>query len=153
MSWQTRWWGGVGLEQLCRHATQASFKLSVLSPGISDQLLKTHRLLLFNNTEGVGVWRVGVGMLMALGSAGALTLSVTPQEASNSVRPSAKAPTIDEQRSLIMGLILLEALLALALLMLIVWWTMFSGRQKGELKSETKDEPTQALEKERNKEL
>ena len=146
MSWQTRWWGGVGLEQLCRHATQASFKLSVLSPGISDQLLKTHRLLLFNNTEGVG-------MLMALGSAGALTLSVTPQEASNSVRPSAKAPTIDEQRSLIMGLILLEALLALALLMLIVWWTMFSGRQKGELKSETKDEPTQALEKERNKEL
>ena len=146
MSWQTRWWGGVGLEQLCRHATQASFKLSVLSPGISDQLLKTHRLLLFNNT-------VGVGMLMALGSAGALTLSVTPQEASNSVRPSAKAPTIDEQRSLIMGLILLEALLALALLMLIVWWTMFSGRQKGELKSETKDEPTQALEKERNKEL
>ncbi|MDD0810898.1 hypothetical protein PSQ20_11155 [Curvibacter sp. RS43] len=32
-----------------------------------------------------------------------------------------------------MGLILLEALLALAVLVLIVWWTMFSGRQKGEL--------------------
>ncbi|MDR3067192.1 MULTISPECIES: hypothetical protein [Comamonas] len=32
-----------------------------------------------------------------------------------------------------MGLILLEALLALAILVAIVWWTMFSGRKKGEL--------------------
>jgi hypothetical protein len=31
-----------------------------------------------------------------------------------------------------MLLILLEALLALVLLILIVWWTMFSGRKKGE---------------------
>ena len=34
-----------------------------------------------------------------------------------------------------MGLILLEALLALLILLAIVWWTMFSGRDKGELKS------------------
>jgi hypothetical protein len=33
-----------------------------------------------------------------------------------------------------MGLILLEALLALVALVLIVWWTMFSGRKGGELK-------------------
>lgn len=32
-----------------------------------------------------------------------------------------------------MVLILLEALGALALLILIVWWTMFSGRKNGEL--------------------
>jgi hypothetical protein len=32
-----------------------------------------------------------------------------------------------------MLLILLEALLALVLLVAIVWWTMFSGRKKGEL--------------------
>ena len=32
-----------------------------------------------------------------------------------------------------MWLILLEALGALLLLVLIVWWTMFSGRKKGEL--------------------
>ncbi|WP_312757442.1 hypothetical protein [Pulveribacter sp.] len=32
-----------------------------------------------------------------------------------------------------MGLILLEALLALAILLAIVWWTMFSGRKGGEL--------------------
>jgi hypothetical protein len=31
-----------------------------------------------------------------------------------------------------MGLILLEALGALAVLLLIVWWTMFAGRRKGE---------------------
>jgi hypothetical protein len=37
------------------------------------------------------------------------------------------------QRSLfIMGLILLEALLAMLVLILIVWWTMFSGRKGGE---------------------
>lgn len=33
-----------------------------------------------------------------------------------------------------MGLILLEALLALVVLIAIVWWTMFSGRTRGELK-------------------
>ncbi|MDP9900254.1 hypothetical protein [Variovorax ginsengisoli] len=32
-----------------------------------------------------------------------------------------------------MGLILLEALAALAVLVLIVWWTMFSGRKGGEV--------------------
>jgi hypothetical protein len=31
-----------------------------------------------------------------------------------------------------MWLILLEALAALALLVFVVWWTMFSGRPKGE---------------------
>jgi hypothetical protein len=35
-----------------------------------------------------------------------------------------------------MLLIVLEALGALLLLVLIVWWTMFSGRKKGELPSE-----------------
>jgi hypothetical protein len=32
-----------------------------------------------------------------------------------------------------MGLILLEALLAGLIFVAIVWWTMFSGRKKGEL--------------------
>ncbi|MDR3452691.1 MAG: hypothetical protein P4L96_07800 [Rhodoferax sp.] len=32
-----------------------------------------------------------------------------------------------------MILLLVEALVALALLLLIVWWTMFSGRKQGEL--------------------
>jgi cytoskeletal protein RodZ len=38
-----------------------------------------------------------------------------------------------------MTLLLLEALLALLILIGIVWWTMFSGRIKGEIRSE---EPT-----------
>jgi hypothetical protein len=33
-----------------------------------------------------------------------------------------------------MTLLLLEALLALVILIAIVWWTMFAGRSKGELK-------------------
>jgi cbb3-type cytochrome oxidase subunit 3 len=35
-----------------------------------------------------------------------------------------------------MGLILLEALGAGLLFILIIWWTMFSGRNKGELDNE-----------------
>ncbi|WP_326535587.1 hypothetical protein [Pseudorhodoferax sp.] len=41
-----------------------------------------------------------------------------------------------------MVLILLEALAALLLLVGIVWWTMFSGRDKGELpQAERKQDP------------
>jgi hypothetical protein len=36
----------------------------------------------------------------------------------------------------VMTLLLLEALGALLLLVFIVWWTMFSGRNKGELKGD-----------------
>lgn len=39
-----------------------------------------------------------------------------------------------------MALLLLEALLALVILIAIVWWTMFAGRHKGELKkTETRE--------------
>jgi hypothetical protein len=41
-----------------------------------------------------------------------------------------------------MGLILLEALLALVILVGIVWWTMFSGRNQGELPEAKKEAPT-----------
>jgi hypothetical protein len=46
-----------------------------------------------------------------------------------------KIPTMQThelRRKRDMGLILLEALGAGAILVLIVWWTMFSGRDKGE---------------------
>ncbi len=36
-----------------------------------------------------------------------------------------------------MSVLLLEALGALLLLVFIVWWTMFSGRKKGEIKGES----------------
>jgi hypothetical protein len=38
-----------------------------------------------------------------------------------------------KKRGFCMGLILLEALLALCIFIAIVWWTMFSGRKNGEL--------------------
>ncbi|MEK9803715.1 MAG: hypothetical protein VW475_09970 [Curvibacter sp.] len=41
-----------------------------------------------------------------------------------------------------MWLIFLEALGALLLLVLIVWWTMFSGRRKGELDDGAQDQTT-----------
>jgi hypothetical protein len=39
-----------------------------------------------------------------------------------------------------MGLILLEALVALLVLVFIVWWTMFSGRKNGERKPPMRDD-------------
>ena len=38
-----------------------------------------------------------------------------------------------------MGLILLEALLVLLILVGIIWWTMFSGRKRGELPPSEED--------------
>ena len=40
----------------------------------------------------------------------------------------------------VMTLLLLEALGALLILVFIVWWTMFSGRNKGELKDDARQE-------------
>ena len=43
-----------------------------------------------------------------------------------------------------MTVLLLEALAALALFVFAVWWTMFSGRRKGELPPESVDAPTRS---------
>ncbi len=45
-----------------------------------------------------------------------------------------------------MWLLVVEALAALALLLFIVWWTMFAGRQRGERESEPRgdDDPADA---------
>lgn len=45
----------------------------------------------------------------------------------------------------VMSLLLLEALGALLLFVFIVWWTMFSGRKNGELKSDS-ESPASSLE-------
>jgi len=46
--------------------------------------------------------------------------------------PRIAAPEASQGESTRMGLLLLEALLALGLLVFIVWWVMFAGRRKGE---------------------
>ncbi len=63
------------------------------------------------------------------------------------VEQAASVPTISAVHTMrrsvnFMGLILLEALLALVLLVAIVWWTMFSGRKGGELKAPPPDDKT-----------
>ena len=57
----------------------------------------------------------------------------------NATRQSWKPMQRGRWRNL-MGLIVLEALGALLLLVLIVWWTMFSGRKNGELPSAAESE-------------
>ncbi len=45
-----------------------------------------------------------------------------------------------------MGLIVLEAALALAVLIFLIWWTMFSGRRDGELRDEPPPDPVNQAE-------
>ena len=45
-----------------------------------------------------------------------------------------------------MTLLLLEALGALLIFVFIVWWTMFSGRKKGELKDSSDDQQKKDVE-------
>jgi hypothetical protein len=59
---------------------------------------------------------------------------------------AAQADGTLDKGTLRMGLILLEALLALVVLIAIVWWTMFAGRSKGELPP-----PVEPPETDRNK--
>ena len=90
------------------------------------------------------------GKVMAVSAwAGSYVLWVGAlQEANSNAPPVTKLPTIKDPRSCFMGLILLEALLALIVLLLIVWWTMFSGRKKGELVSKEDAEMKPQKEKE-----
>lgn len=137
--------------QLCNQAVQASFKLSFAKPGRSLQEAKTHRLLALTKLAVLpsdalagatcgDVVTMGCGALVGAetGTGGEL------QPINRRGKVIAKLPTMREPRSFCMGLILLEALLALVLLVLIVWWTMFSGRKKGELVSEEETETNKA---------
>jgi cytoskeletal protein RodZ len=89
-------------------------------------LTKLGVLVLGAETLGVGAATAGASSRGGVGLTGR-----EPQATKN--REINKLPKMYEPRSFFMGLILLEALLALVLLVLIVWWTMFSGRKKGEL--------------------
>jgi hypothetical protein len=68
------------------------------------------------------------------GAAGATEGAGTSSAGGSGVEAQpASIPTIAANaKDRIMLLILLEALAALAALLFIVWWTMFSGRKKGE---------------------
>ncbi len=78
-------------------------------------------------------WTLGSGD--GLEVVGVCTTGATEQAASMPTIAAIKKPTRngrrDKKRGFCMGLILLEALLALCIFIVIVWWTMFSGRSKG----------------------
>jgi hypothetical protein len=73
------------------------------------------------------------GVVCGFGGAGARG----PVEQAASVATIAAATS--HRSPLFMGLILLEAFAALAALVLIVWWTMFSGRRRGEIDDASPD--------------
>jgi hypothetical protein len=68
---------------------------------------------------------------------GVCTTGATEQAASMPTIAAIKKPARNgrwiKKWGFCMGLILLEALLALCIFIAIVWWTMFSGRKNGEL--------------------
>jgi hypothetical protein len=75
----------------------------------------------------------GEATLGALPSAGAGASLGVLEQAASAHRIATLAPS-RPWRNVVMWVILLEALGALVLLVLIVWWIMFSGRRKGERK-------------------
>jgi hypothetical protein len=127
--------------QLCSHAFQASLKLSFARPGRSFQEAKSHLLFGLRKLEALEKGALGAGAASTGGSGlcGGGVGGREPQATKKRGRHKNMRPKMDESRSVCMGLILLEALLALVLLVLIVWWTMFSGRKKGELVTKEED--------------
>ncbi len=104
---------------------------------------------------GVGV-AVGAGMPVKRGAAGVAApgavscggvtgvtahATSTPRIAALSVRPrtATMRARIQPGHRIDMWIILLEALAALVVLLLIVWWTMFHGRSRGERRRDADD--------------
>jgi hypothetical protein len=119
-----------------------SGKASASRPGKSDQGTGTQRLLACVMTGGKGP-RSTVGALDAglvtddRGGSGSSSTGATEQAARLptivAINPLEAVRRKPQNGNLFMTLILLEALLALLLFVVIVWWTMFSGRKNGEL--------------------
>jgi hypothetical protein len=71
--------------------------------------------------------------LSTLGGGGAGARGGSPAQAARPPRIAAARSLLPPtKKTFIMGLLVLEALGALAVFVLIVWWTMFSGRKGGE---------------------
>jgi hypothetical protein len=126
-------------------AGQNSAALSFDQPGSSAQSAATQRagvgLLVLT---GGGLTGVGVGGGLSWAGAGDWTgllahaASIPRIKASKAARKDGRKRAAGASRpnkgSIVMWLILLEALAALLALIFIVWWTMFSGRKNGERK-------------------
>ena len=139
----------VGRLQLRMKAGQNSAARSFDQPGSSAQSAATQRagvgLVVFTGggaTTGGGLTGAVVGGGLSWAGAGDWTgllahaASIPRIKASKAGRNDRCKCAIGACRpnkgSMVMWLILLEALAALLVLIFIVWWTMFSGRKSGE---------------------
>ena len=120
----------LGRAQFETIAAQPSCVASSAKPGSSDQATGTQRLLGWFNEPVNGPSTGGCGESGVVGAGG----TRLPVEQAASV--ATIMHTTSHRSPFFMGLILLEALGALALLVFIVWWTMFSGRKGGEIDEE-----------------
>jgi hypothetical protein len=87
--------------------------------------------------SAAGLTPAGAPLGLAVGHIGSGVL--TAQAVSQSAPPIMKIFCAHLEKTA-MTLLLLEALGALLILVFIVWWTMFSGRQGGEIKTDEKVE-------------
>lgn len=106
---------------------------------MADQSTGTQRLWAWVITGSKGPEVVVLGAVGVVGVSGQepwwLGAMAQPARVPTIAATNHAAPADGQRnkRKFVMGLILLEALLALLVLGVIVWWTMFSGRSKGEL--------------------
>ncbi len=119
---------GGARSQFFSSAGQSSALRSACQPGSSSKPTATQRLALVGGSAGAAS-RGGAGVGGSSGGGGVLQPASTPRIAVTALQSHQGRP---------MGLLLLEALLALGLLVFIVWWVMFAGRRKGERRD---DEP------------
>jgi hypothetical protein len=137
---------GAGRSQLRISAAQKSFSRSPSQPGRSLQRTATQRARGRSIVAAPRSSRPAVGpalrgvVAVAAGVDGAVvkgvleqaTRAATSAPATVVPRIGAAASRVAHGKARVMWVILLEALGAGALLVFIVWWTMFSGRRRGE---------------------
>ena len=135
---------GGGRSQLRTQAFQASCSASSLNPGSSSQPTGTQRLPAWFSVPTGPVPGSGGGKGVASGGRPVGSVVGGAVEHAASVPTIRAVATRRRNAGNSMGLILLEALGALVLLVGIVWWTMFSGRSRGELRPPPAEPPVPA---------
>jgi hypothetical protein len=143
---------GAGRSQLRRKTGQNPAARSSFQPGSSDHAAPTQRACGRSMLGGCGASVAGSApeggvafgrLCPGAGVSMRLVSGLSPGPADGRVEQAASAATaiprisaeasgLAHRKALVMWVILLEALAALVLIVFIVWWTMFSGRRKGE---------------------
>jgi p-aminobenzoyl-glutamate transporter AbgT len=100
---------------------------------------------------GEAGWLLAAGGTLAGPVAGHTGSGVLTAQAVNQSAPPIITIFCAQRDKTVMTLLLLEALGALLILVFIVWWTMFSGRQGGEIKADKDVEKMQKKDNHKDK--